>query len=65
MKGNFIPVLPQRNLPHYRLPRTPPSGTALPLSPIHLFALLLSLYLTCLSCMPCADDVAVCVARAH
>lgn len=32
---------------------------------MRLFALLLSLYLTCLSCMPCADDVAVCVAQAQ
>ena len=30
---------------------------------MRLFALLLSLYLTCLSCMPCADDVQVCVER--
>ncbi len=32
---------------------------------MRLFALLLSLYLTCLSCMPCADDVVVCAAPAQ
>lgn len=32
---------------------------------MRLFALLLSVYLTCLSCMPCADDVAVRVAHAQ
>lgn len=30
---------------------------------MRLFALLLSLYLTCISCLPFADDVAVCVAQ--
>jgi hypothetical protein len=28
---------------------------------MRLFALLFSLYLTCLSCLPCADDAQVCV----
>ncbi|MGI4759826.1 MAG: DUF6660 family protein [Janthinobacterium lividum] len=28
---------------------------------MRLFALLFSLYLTCLSCLPCADEVQVCV----
>ncbi|MDO7854405.1 DUF6660 family protein [Hymenobacter convexus] len=32
---------------------------------MRLFALLLSLYLTCLSCMPCADEAEVCVAQAQ
>ena len=32
---------------------------------MRLFALLLSLYLTCLSCMPCTDEVEVCVAQAQ
>ena len=32
---------------------------------MRLFALLLSLYLTCLSCMPCADEVEVCIAQAQ
>ncbi|RZJ87070.1 MAG: hypothetical protein EOO60_12620, partial [Hymenobacter sp.] len=31
----------------------------LTLPPMRLFALLFSLYLTCLSCLPCADDVPV------
>ena len=32
---------------------------------MRLFALLFSVYLTCLACMPCADDVPVCVAQAQ
>jgi hypothetical protein len=32
---------------------------------MRLFALLLSLYLTCLSCMPCTDEVEVCMAQAQ
>ena len=32
---------------------------------MRLFALLLALYLTCLSCMPCADEVAACVAQSQ
>jgi hypothetical protein len=32
---------------------------------MRLFALLFSVYLTCLSCLPCADDVQVCVEQAQ
>ncbi|MBF9219472.1 DUF6660 family protein [Hymenobacter ruricola] len=32
---------------------------------MRLLALLLSLYLTCLACLPCADDVATCAAPAQ
>lgn len=32
---------------------------------MRLFALLFSVYLSCLACMPCADDVPVCVAQAQ
>jgi len=32
---------------------------------MRLFALLFSLYLACLSCLPCADDVQVCVEQAQ
>lgn len=32
---------------------------------MRLFALLFSLYLACLSCLPCADEVAVCVEQAQ
>lgn len=32
---------------------------------MRLFALLFSVYLSCLACMPCADEVQVCVAQAQ